>query len=287
MPGIYRMHTSSILSILQIRIQTITKTFQRRDMANPKTHDPLAKWLIASFIREFFAHYFPNRKIGRYTFLDKEFISKYEALKESIKDDLFILMEVEIEGIVCEVFIQIEHKSDREDVSMRLFEYFCYAWLLKKRPVWSIAFYTDDAVWRKKVPDSFWYAFSEGKGKQHCHFDVIKVKDEKSSDLMKKHSLLCKLLALKADDRGVDREELIKEIYRDVVNMKEELNNDRKLLIAQWIDAYSGINQGRLEQIKKEENMSYVATTISEHYINEGIIIGEGRGKLEGSLKTL
>ncbi|MBF0202665.1 MAG: hypothetical protein HQK66_15460 [Desulfamplus sp.] len=35
-------------------------------MANPKTHDALAKWLIASFIREFFGHYFPNRKIGRY-----------------------------------------------------------------------------------------------------------------------------------------------------------------------------------------------------------------------------
>ncbi|MBF0202629.1 MAG: hypothetical protein HQK66_15275 [Desulfamplus sp.] len=37
----------------------------------------------------------------------------------------------------------------------------------------------------------------------------MKIKDEKSIDLIKKHSMMCKLLALKADDTGVDREYLI------------------------------------------------------------------------------
>ena len=53
---------------------------------NPKTHDGLFKWLMTSlFTKDFFAHYFPEIKIGKYRFIDKEFISKYEALKESIK----------------------------------------------------------------------------------------------------------------------------------------------------------------------------------------------------------
>ena len=72
---------------------------------NPKSHDSLFKWLITSFTREFFAHYFPAVKIGSYRFIDKEFISKYEALKESLKGDLFVLMEVEIEGDFQEVAI--------------------------------------------------------------------------------------------------------------------------------------------------------------------------------------
>jgi len=32
---------------------------------NPKTHDALFKWLITSFTEEFFAHYFPDIKIGK------------------------------------------------------------------------------------------------------------------------------------------------------------------------------------------------------------------------------
>ena len=102
-------------------------------MHNPKTHDPLFKWLIASFTEDFFEHYFPDINVKRHKFCDKEFISKYEAIKESLKGDLFLVMEVEIEDTFHEVVIQIEHKSEREDVSMRIYEYLCYAWLLKKK----------------------------------------------------------------------------------------------------------------------------------------------------------
>ncbi len=84
--------------------------------SNPKTHDSLFKWLIASFTEEFFEHYFPDIKVGKYTFIDKEFIQKYEMLKESIKGDLFLVMEVEIDGALQELVIQIEHKSERKDV---------------------------------------------------------------------------------------------------------------------------------------------------------------------------
>ncbi len=33
---------------------------------NPKHHDALFKWLISAFTEEFFAHYFPSVKIGKY-----------------------------------------------------------------------------------------------------------------------------------------------------------------------------------------------------------------------------
>lgn len=80
---------------------------------NPKSHDSLFKWLITAFMREFFAHYFPTLTVGAYSFLDKEFLSRYEALKESLKGDLFLLMEVEIDGAFQEVAIQIEHQSEK------------------------------------------------------------------------------------------------------------------------------------------------------------------------------
>jgi len=251
-------------------------------MINPKSHDSLFKWLITAFTQEFFAHYFPRVRIGKYSFIDKEFISRYEALKESLKGDLFLAMEVETEGTYSEVVIQIEHQSEKEDVSERVYEYSCYAWLLKKKPVWSIVIYTDEAVWRKTVSGSFWYAFDSGNGKQHHHFDVVKVKAEKSGDLIRKHSLMCRLLALKADDRGTDPEELVCEIYRAAAGMKDRLTNGQLLLLDQWVAFYKKISDRTLDRIKKEADMEFVETTISEHIFNQGILRGKAEGKAEG-----
>ena len=252
---------------------------------NPKSHDSMFKWLIAAFTKDFFKHYFPEIKIGEYTFFDKEFIRKYDALKESLKGDLFLMMEVSIDGELREIVIQIEHKSERKDVAERVFEYSCYAWLLKKKPVWSMVIYTDDAIWRKPVPSRFWFAYNRIKGKQFCHFDVIKIKEEKSGDLIRKHSLLCKLLALKADDRGVDPEELIIAIYRAANAMKDELNNDQLLLIDRWVNKYKKIPAQRIDKIRKEIKMDFIETTISEHVFNQGLVKGKLEGKAEGEAK--
>lgn len=251
-------------------------------MINPKSHDSLFKWLITAFTKEFFGHYFPDIRIGQYTFIDKEFISKYENLKESLKGDLFLAMEVEIDDCLTEIIIQIEHQSERKDVSERVYEYSCYAWLLKKKPVWSMVIYTDEAIWRKPVTDRFWYAFDSQNSKQYHHFDVIKVKAEKSGDLIKKHSLMCKLLALKADDRKTDPSELVFEIYRAAAELKEEVTNEQLLLIDQWVSFYKKVSDQRLSKIKKEIKMDFVETTITEHVYNQGWIKGEAQGKAEG-----
>lgn len=166
-----------------------------------------------------------------------------------------------------EVVIQIEHQSEPRDVAERVFEYACYAWLLRRTPVWSIVIFTDDALWRKPLPDPFWYGFDSENRKQYHHFDIIKVNAEKSGDLIRKRSLPCKLLALKADARRENREALVREILKAAAAMGEEMTTDRLLLICRWIEAYGRIPTGRLNVIKKEANMHLVETTIEEHYI--------------------
>jgi len=180
-------------------------------------------------------------------------------------------MEVETDGKIRELAIQIEHQSAKEDISERMFEYLCYVWLLKKKPVWSMVIYTDDAVWKKKVPDQFCYAFSRENHEQVFRFDVIKIKAEKSSDMIRKHSLLCKLLALKADDTGTDPESLLHEIYRAVAQMKNGLDHDRLLLIHQWTDFYKKVPDETIGKIRKDVGMELIETTISEHVFNQGV----------------
>ncbi|KPA13758.1 hypothetical protein MHK_006033 [Candidatus Magnetomorum sp. HK-1] len=259
----------------------------KRKKNNPKSHDGLFKWLITSFFEDFFGHYFPNINIGKFSFIDKEFISKYEALKESLKGDLFVAVEIEIDGHFCEVIIHIENQSYRKNVAKRVFEYLCYAWLLKEKPVWSIVFYTDDAIWRKRVPENFWYGFDSQNIRQFHKFDVIKIKDEMSNDLIQKQSLLCMLLALKANDKGLDRESLIRDIYQKAAKMKQQLTNDQLLLIEQFVDFYKKIPQETFEIIKKEVDMSTLATTISEHIWNDANKKGEKKGEVKGKINLL
>ncbi len=191
-------------------------------------------------------------------------------------------MEVEIDHEWREPAIQIEHKSRKEDVRERVFEYACYSWLLKRKPVWSIVIYTDEAVWRKEVPDSFWYAFNSQHRRQLYHFDVIKVKAERSIDLIQKHSLLCKLLALKANDENTDPEKLVYDIYRAAAEMKDSLTNDQLLLITRWVDTYKKISDQAFDRVKKEVDKEMIETTISEHIFNQGKAEGKAEGKIEG-----
>ncbi|MBF0450320.1 MAG: hypothetical protein HQK75_06435, partial [Candidatus Magnetomorum sp.] len=75
------------------------------------------------------------------------------------------------------------------------------------------------------------------------------------------------------------------------------------LLIDQFVDFYKKVPEKTVSNIKKEVKMSFVATTITEYYINlgeergerRGIELGEKRGEkrgekkgiLKGKLKTL
>ncbi len=256
-------------------------------MVNIKRHDSAFKWLISSLANDFFDHYYPQFKIGRIQSLDKEFIEKYDALKNDIDGDLFLALVVETPDGPQNVVIVIEHKSRREDVGRQLFTYACYAWLLRREPVWTVAFFTDDTYWRDEhTSGTFCYSFNR-EGKQHHRFDIIKINDEKSSDLVAQKSLFCKILALKADDRGCNREALLRQLIRAVVEMGDSLSEDLKLLIDRFILEYSKVPEPRVEAIKKEEHMSFPAATITEFYIQEGEARGEARGLAKGEARGL
>ena len=253
---------------------------------NPKPHDNLFKWLIRSFIYDFLAYFFPDVNVKNCRFIDKEFISKYQALKDSLKSDLFIAAELEIDGQISEIVIHHENQSTRASLEKRVFEYLCYAWLLKQKPVWSIVFYTDDAIWRKPVTDRYSYGFDSKNEKQFHKFDVIKLKSHMSSELIQKESLLCKLLALKANDTDTDPEALVREIYQTVSQMKDQLPRDILLLIEQFVSFYKKISQETFERIKKEVSMDDYPETISEYYILEGEKKGEKKGEKRGEMKA-
>ena len=83
---------------------------------NPKTHDQLFKWLLTAMTGQFFDFFYPDINVRGCEVIDKEFLAKFPGLKESLKGDLFLLLQVEIDERAWEIVILIEHKSERRDV---------------------------------------------------------------------------------------------------------------------------------------------------------------------------
>jgi len=80
----------------------------------------------------------------------------------------------------------------------------------------------------------------------------------------------------------VNRCRKLHEIYRAVAAMKDELSNDRLLLVNQWTDFYRKTSDETLQKIRKEVGMELIETTISEHIRNQGKREGKIEGKIEG-----
>ncbi len=96
---------------------------------------------------------------------------------------------------------------------------------------------------------------------------------------------MCKLLSLKADIRGVDAEKLLYDIYEFMAANQNQLSNDHKLLIIQWLQAYKNISDESFDKIKKEVKMNFSANTITEHIHNEGVMQGIIEGEIRGEIK--
>ena len=251
--------------------------------SNPKQHDKLFKWMLSEFTDDFFAYFFPGVAVRGYQLLDKEFTQELEKDEAAVEADLLLLMEVDLDGQIWEILIVIELKSKREDVSTQIQTYICRAFLLRRKPVWCIAFFTDDAVWRTRLPDRFPFLYHSREGIIDAPFDIIKLKEHQSTKLMRHRSLLLKLLALKADDRGCDREELIREIYRYVHEQENALTDRQKMLVEEVVQAYAALPPRKVQTIKEEAGVTFVASNIEEHYIH----IGEERGKILGAIELV
>jgi hypothetical protein len=250
-------------------------------------HDCLYKWLLKEFIPEFFAHYFPETPVARFRFLDKEFQQKLESYKASLEADLLIALEVQLDGTWFSVVVCLEHKSWRAEVATTVMEYAAWAWLAEKKPVWSIVFFTDEGDWREEIVDRTWLGYSKAGGRMMYVYDIIKVNRELSADLIAKRSLFLSLLALRANRTGLTHAEVVTAVYRDAAALSEQLSNDQKLLIEQLVEAYSKLDPKAVQDIKEQQNMRFVANSITEHYEHIGELRGKKLGEKLGELRKM
>jgi hypothetical protein len=200
-----------------------------------------------------------------------------------LQADLLIALDAQLEDQWHSVVVCLEHKSWRTEVAATVMEYAACAWLVEKKPVWSIVFFTDEGEWREEISDRTWLGYSKAGGRMMYIHDIIKVNRELSADLIAKRSLFLSLLALRANRKGLTHADVVAAVYRDAAALGEQLDNDQKLLIEQMVEAYSKLDRAVIHDIKERQNMRFVANSITEHYQH----IGEKRGELRGKRSEL
>ena len=104
-------------------------------------HDNLAKWLILTFSRDFF-RILLHRRVYKVLFINSEFINTNPGLKAAVRADLFLQLEMDIEGVRREVLAIIENKSRWGKAADQLIGYYSHALTTGRQPVWNIAFFS-------------------------------------------------------------------------------------------------------------------------------------------------
>lgn len=246
-------------------------------------HDTLFKWLIDAYINEFFELFFPQIKTTNITDKNKEFLERFENNKAPVNADFFLGMQAIVQDEPSDILIIVELKSQKEDIRQQISKYFGHAFTVEQKPVWAIVLFTDDADWKNPVPNRIPLSFSSEHGFSYLNIDIIKLKDHSAEKLSKHRTLLAKILALKANDQGINRETLLREIYRAAAPLQDTLPKYINLLIERFVEAYSKLPQERVEKIKQETAMTVTAANIGEYYE----LMGEHRARIAEKRKTL
>ncbi len=247
------------------------------------SHDRLFKWVITAFLDEFFLLFFPGIRIQKHRLMDKEFFHRLGSAGPSYEADLLIMAELMIEGKYWHTMILIELKSRRIMALDQIRHYVLSACLVTDLPVWPLLLFTDDTVWTTPLEDRFPLTFHSVEGFTQIPCDIIRLKDCKSEDLIRRHSLLAKLFALKADGGTDNPKELVSDIYGFLRDHNEHLTKTQKAAAERFVAAYANLEPEHIEAIKREVDMKWMGNTIDEYYT----IIGEERGEKRGEKRGL
>ena len=255
-------------------------------------HDCLFKWAISAFFTEFFLVFFPKLTLISHHLLDKEHYTNTDKGNKTTASDLALRLRVQTASETWDMIIIIEMKSRREDASAQVRRYIFSIGIVYEFPIWPVVLYTDLARWKKAPTNSCTLAYTYKHGKLDLNYDIIKLSNEPSQELLAKGNMLASLFALRGNPEGLAPESLVEAVCRAAKLCHDQLTDNQRLLVENFINAYSPVEPERLSQIKEKYQM-YYAPTLEGHiaYVEEkamqkgeekGLQKGLQKGKLEG-----
>jgi predicted transposase/invertase (TIGR01784 family) len=252
-------------------------------------HDQIFKTLLRSFFREFMELFLPQEAkaidFTKVEFLEKEVFTDIPSGRRKYLD---LVVKVGLKrGGEQFILIHLEFQARKEwDFPERMFQYYCQLYLRHRTPIVPVAIFTDEAVWRKPIPDGFEIGL-EGERYVQFRFHLLKLKHLNYRQFLKSENPLAYALMAKMNFDRRERVRLKADFLRLILGAR--VNPARKSILLQFVETYVPLDRREEtefnEQVQEESQLQEVRSMITT-YEKRGIRIGIRKGRREGLLQA-
>lgn len=255
-------------------------------------HDQIAKTLIELFFREFMELFCPMEAeridFGQVEFLKQEYFSNPLRGEKRLLD-LVVKVGLKAGGNRF-VLIHVEFESTRKDTDFpkRMFEYLCHLFVRHNTVVIPIAVFTDDAQWRKPVPDVFELSLGD-RTYVRFNYHLVKLKHLNYRDFLDSKNPLALTLMAKMNYSRRQRVRLKAEFLRLILATK--VDDARQSVLLDFVDTYmplEPVEQQQFDEVVLEEpqnrGVQRMVASWARAAMEKGKMEGKKEGKKEGEL---
>ena len=242
-------------------------------------HDQIFKTLLKAFFREFLELFLPEEAqaidFRRVEFLEQE---TFTDLPSGRRKQLDLVVKVGLKGGGREfILVHVELQAGRDTgFPQRMFEYCCQLFLRYREPVVPVAVFTDDAVWRKQIPDTFELKVGERVYVQF-RYHLIKLRNLHYRKFLDSDNPLAYALMAKMRYDRRQRVRLKAEFLRLI--LRARVKPARRSLLLEFVETYAPLDSGEKPEFNRlvAEEPEYrevkrMITTYEKRGIEKGII---------------
>jgi len=250
-------------------------------------HDQIFKNLIRSFFQEFMELFLPEVAelfdFGKVEFLEQEL---YTDVPRGRLKRLDLVVKVGLKGGGEKyVLVHNEFKAQKDwSVPETMFGYFCQLYLRHRKAVVPVVVFSDDAKWRKPIPDAFSIGLKE-RNYVDFRYHLIKLKNLDYRSFLESDNPLAFALMAKMEYNRRQRVRLKADFLRLILGAG--VDRARESLLVDFVETYMRLNRKEESQYQKlvSEKREYkeVQTMITT-YERRGEKRGEKRGERSGRL---
>jgi hypothetical protein len=266
-----------------------------------QAHDQNFKELIELFFKEFLEFALPEHYLQidfeQVHFLKQEYFGDKPKHKR-VRKLLDVVASVKIHGELSHILIHVEHQSTRErDFAKRMFQYFCHLWLKHQVPIYPIAIFSDDTVWKRRV-ESYFEFYCMAKQIVRFDFQMIKLKDLNWRHYLHTENPVAIALMSKMNFKKSERPYVKAEILRLLVTGKVR-EHPKSYFLRNFMEHYLDLNPEEsiiYEQeaekfiVEPEVKEMILARPFQQKYdegIEKGLQLGIEQGREQGIEKGI
>jgi len=257
-------------------------------------HDQTFKTLITEFFREFMELFLEEQAalidFSSVRFMDKEITTD---LPKGSRKQLDLVVDVKLKAGGEEfVLVHTEFQASRggPDFPRRMYQYYCQLFLRHGKPVIPVALFSDDAIWRKRVPDTYEVRVGSEVYSQF-RYHLIKLKDFDARAFLKSENPLAFALMAKMDYSRQEQVRLKAEFLRLIMTAK--VNEARRSLLLEFVDGYMPLEDAEQKELVRfvktqpdYEEVTKMITSFERVGIEKGIEKGIERGIERGVIEA-